>query len=97
MATQNDKKKVHDFINKTIGVFELDGDLDLHYKGRDILDYKTRENGNVGDETYGEEDYKSGLLLEKKVKEKFGSLIEETRLSCVDEWVHVAVFLRKED
>lgn len=63
-------------------------------KDDDSITFVTRENGNVGSETVGQEDIKEATRLQGLIKNKFKytSNIEE-----VDEWVHLVVILKEKE
>jgi len=54
--------------------------------------YGTRENGSVGDEEAGREDWREAVRLKKVLLKRFGQAIE-VEVSTVDEWVHLEVSL----
>ena len=51
------------------------------------LSFSTRENGNVGDETPGKEDFKKAHELAIDIKKSFD--IVNVEISSVDEWVYL--------
>ena len=64
--------------------FELDCDSE------DELAFITRENGNVGDETPGNEDLVEGRRIVKLINEKFDITATTDE---VDEWVYINILL----
>jgi hypothetical protein len=64
--------------------FELDCD------NEDELAFITRENGNVGDETPGNEDLVEGRRVVKLINEKFDITATTDE---VDEWVYINILL----
>lgn len=51
--------------------------------------FATRENGNVGEEEIGEEDYTEAQRIEQYIVEKYPLCTVE--VETVDEWVHINV------
>jgi len=80
-------------IKSIISLVKQKSHFDIVDNGDDYIEFSTRENGNVGDETTGAEDVNTAVKLQKLIKQKFGvtSEIEE-----VDEWVHLNVTFPKE-
>ena len=60
--------------------------------GRELL-FCTRKHGSVSAEEVGREDVQEAVRLAGLIKEQFKSI--ETRIECVDEWVHLNVFKSK--
>lgn len=55
----------------------------------------TRDNGNVGDETYGQEDWDEALRLVPLIMENFGHYISQYDVTTFDEWVNIEIELKK--
>ena len=62
---------------------------------RNVLNYATRANGDVGNEEYAEEDYQDALRVGKYLlKQDYASEIKVT-LETVDEWVLLSIGIRE--
>lgn len=72
------KKEIKKFV-KANSNFEHNGGLN----------FSTRENGNVGDETYGDEDLQKAYELKKSLLDNFEGITVEVE-TC-DEWVYIYV------
>lgn len=61
---------------------------------RNVLNYATRENGDVGNEEYAEEDYQDALRVrEYLLKQDYATEIKVT-LNTFDEWVLLSIGIR---
>lgn len=95
-------KDIIDFVEKNSS-FSFEGDPDEEQEvckngkpiGGTLLEFGTRENGNVHDEEYSDIDYKSGQEVIVKAMEKFNHLIERYELDTCDEWVNLRIFLNE--
>ncbi len=56
------------------------------------ISFATRENGNVGDEQYGQADWEKAAEIICEVKKNF-EILKAERDTC-DEWVYVRIFLK---
>lgn len=68
----------------------LDGDLEEHYSENNTLEFRTRENGSVGDETPGEADIIEARGTKILLKDKYKDAVK-VNWETVDEWVHLTV------
>lgn len=74
--------------------FDFDGDIDdLDEDDKDLL-FMTRENGCVGDEEIGQEDWDEGERVLLLVMGKYGHLIRQYNLDTTDEWVNLQITLK---
>jgi hypothetical protein len=89
MNSLQNKQSVVDIVEKT--QFSLDGDLIEHYSDTNELEFRTRENGNVGDETPGYEDIEAAYNLQRELMDL--ETVSEVNIEEVDEWVHINVIL----
>lgn len=55
------------------------------------IDFTTRENGDVGDETYSQLDVNEAVRVKKLLVIKFKTKIEEISIEGVDEWVNLSI------
>ena len=53
------------------------------------LSFATRDNGNVGEEEYGEEDYTHAITLKSKLLNEFKNITVE--IDTIDEWVILTI------
>jgi len=83
-------------INKLVGTswFDFDGDIEDLEELEEYFNFTTRENGNVGDETFGQEDWDEGQRLLLLIIETYGHLIESYELTTCDEWVTLELQLK---
>lgn len=63
--------------------------LQLDQEDVDSLSFVTREHGNVGEETYSEEDMEDAINLKSVLLKKFSNIIID--IEGVDEWVHLNI------
>ena len=77
------KEKIKTIMNLSPR-FDLDDDDD------NCLDYSTRENGNVGDEEYGEDDFIEAHRMAIMLENSFGSAVVTDVETC-DEWVFLHI------
>jgi len=80
----NDHSKILEFIGKTDTWFDLHTDVD-----EATIVFATRENGNVGDERIGEEDWQEAIRLADLINSNFPNYNWEV-VSC-DEWVNLTL------
>ena len=92
MADLKTKKSIAVLIDDK-SYLELDGEVGKHYADSDILYYRTRRNGSVGDEKFGAEDLMAAEQIKEKILEKFKANIDCISIKTVDEWVHMQVQL----
>ena len=85
-------EKIINYIHKN-SWFQLDGDLE-DFEGDDELLFATRQHGNVGDETFGEDDWDEGERLIVDLMREFGNYIKGFNLDTCDEWVNLQVTLK---
>jgi hypothetical protein len=67
------------FVKDNRGYFQIDDE------DENMIHLNTREHGNVGDETYGQEDVDYARYIIKKVREKYPKT--KARLYDIDEWI----------
>jgi hypothetical protein len=84
-------KAIIDYIEKNTW-FQLDGSPE-DFDDEDMLIFSTREHGNIGYETYGQEDWDEGKALLPKLIGEFGHLIRGQELTTCDEWVNIEIEL----
>jgi len=72
--------------------FELDNEYDIG-----VIGFCTRENGNVGNEKFGEADMKEALRIKIELIKKFGNIIRKIEIDDADEWVYVNIILEKHE
>jgi len=77
--------EVKQFMKKH-SYMDLDG-----YEEPNYLCYATREFGDVGEETAGDEDIKHAIKIIKKIKEEFGDKIEMIYMDEVGEWISLEI------
>lgn len=63
--------------------------LQLSSETENDLEYSTRENGDVGSETYSMEDVKDARIVRNALLQKFKKL--DISIETVDEWVHLNI------
>jgi hypothetical protein len=85
-------KDIVNYIHKN-SWFQLDGDLEDFDDGDELL-FATRDNGNVGDETFGQKDWDEGQRLLVDLMREFGEKINGFNLDTCDEWVNLEVVLK---
>ena len=62
---------------------------------RNVLNYATRANGDVGNEEYAEEDYQDALRVgEYLLKQDYATKIKVS-LDTVDEWVLLSIGIKE--
>ena len=84
-------KDIVNYIHKN-SWFQLDGDLEDFDDGDELL-FATRDNGNVGDETFGQKDWDEGQRLLVDLMREFGEKINGFNLDTCDEWVNLTIIL----
>lgn len=83
----NEQLSIKDFIdNYSNTTLQLDQEDD------DSLSFVTREHGNVGEETYSEEDMEDAINLKSVLLKKFSNIIID--IEDVDEWVYLNITFR---
>ena len=75
--------------------FQLDGDIE-DFEGESDLIFTTRENGNVGDEMFGEKDWNEAERIMLEIIREFGHLIKSQTITTCDEWVNLEIELKDE-
>ena len=80
----NDHSKILEFIGKTDTWFDLHTDVD-----EATIVFATRENGNVGDERIGEEDWQEAIRLADLINSNFPNYNWE--VAPCDEWVNLTL------
>ncbi len=78
------KTKIAEFVKKH-SYLNLDGIIEEHYTHEDTLSFETRDNGNVGEEEYGEEDYTAAENIQKLLNNTFDNI--NIDIDVCDEWV----------
>lgn len=73
--------------------FQLDGYIE-DFEWDNELIFATRRHGNVGDETYGQEDWDEGSRIMLEVMRNFNHLIKIYHLTTCDEWVNIEIKLK---
>lgn len=65
------------------------GDFTLHDEDDDELSYSSREYGNVGSETPGQEDIRNAI----KIKRELSKIYKDINITIdeIDEWVHIDI------
>lgn len=81
------KIEVVEFFKDT--QFELDGTLEENYTNTNVLEFASRENGNVLEETPGQKDIDDAYDLRAKLKVL--SYVSSVDIEEVDEWVNINV------
>jgi len=59
----------------------------------DSVSFSTRESGDVGEETYGKEDFAKAVELKAALVAKYGEAIN-VEIEAVDEWVLITVRMK---
>lgn len=85
----NLKEEIKNTVH-SLGNLELDGDLIEHYSNTNTLEFRTRENGNVGDEEPGQADISEAINTKKVLLDKYPNSIK-VDWETVDEWVGLSV------
>jgi len=67
--------------------FAPDFDLD-QFDEDETLQFACRNNGDVGEETYGELDYRNAIKIEKELIAQYGAKVN---IEPVDEWVIITI------
>jgi hypothetical protein len=61
------------------------------------IEYSTRQNGNVGDEKYGEADMEEARRIKKLLKSKLPKIIKDVEFEGAEEWVFMNIKLKKDE
>jgi len=88
MTIKDLSKEIQNFINR---ITYMDNDTDMDYY--DTIMFRTRENGNVGDEEFGSADWDEAQRVLTQVKSKYGEIFEFIDVEPCDEWVHLEMVL----
>ena len=67
-----------------------DTDFTVQQEEYDMMILATRENGNVGDEEFGQKDYEAAQKLEAVLYSKYRGLLS-TSVDVVGEWVNIEI------
>lgn len=86
----NLKEEIKNTVH-SLGNLELHGDLIEHYSDTNTLEFRTRENGNVGDEEPGQADISEAINTKKVLLDKYPDNIKKVDWGIVDEWVNLSV------
>ena len=81
-------KEIIRFVEKN-SFQEFEGDEDSN-----VLEFTTREHGNVGDEEYSQIDFDDAQEVMLKVMGEFNHLIESYEIDTCDEWVNLVITLK---
>ena len=84
-------EKLLDEITRAVNQFNTT--LQCDDSGEDFITFVTRENGDVGEEDYGEEDWEDACRTSKHLLNKFRGKIK-TDIYTVDEWVYLTVNIK---
>lgn len=77
-------KQVQKFLKSERTWFQDDG------SDENVVVFVTRDNGSVGDEKPGKEDFKEAQRLKKIINKKFKNKVN-IQIDDVDEWTHIEV------
>jgi hypothetical protein len=76
------------FVKNDNNSFMCETEFDEWIMEDETIDFATRENGNVGSQRFGQQDYKEAKRLKTILEQKFQVTVE---IDTVDEWVNVYV------
>lgn len=79
-------------IDLIVDFVEKNSWFEFEEVSEDIVYFRTREHGNVGDETTGSEDIIKANELAVDIRRKFEPV--EVEIEEVDEWVHINVTVK---
>ena len=69
--------------------------FDLEDEDESSLSYATRDNGDVGEEEYGMEDYTHARKIKKALILQFGNHKVSVSIDTCDEWVYVQITVKE--
>ena len=88
----NYMKDITNYVHKN-SWFELDGDLE-DYDEDEALMFTTRDNGDVGDESYGDKDWDEAERVMIALLKEFGDKILQIDVTTCDESVNIEIELK---
>ena len=76
------------FVKKDNNSFKCKTEFEEWIMEDETIDFATRENGNVGSQRFGQQDYNEAKRLKTILEQKFQVTVE---IDAVNEWVNVYV------
>jgi len=85
-------EEIKAFVERNSYLDYLDYADGYEFDGVEHLTFETRDNGDVGEEVYGEEDYKEAVRLQNILLKKFDGI--SINIDTVDEWILLEIRIK---